>query len=164
MADTMIQEALGQIDSAGLQRPYLSKKFSLSEGEIKVAENRLGTVFPSSYRKFLSEIGSGDFEGVEFLGLIPGKLDYASRPNTLWLTKRLQESRSLPPDLFVVEDFGGDAFACLVLTQLEGDECPVVVWEVSESSERQRAAPHVLATSFGEYFLNKIRELIEDAC
>jgi hypothetical protein len=163
MSAEKILAALNEIDQSGLKRPYLDAKFAVSLSEIEETERRLGYNFPASYHSFLSLLGSGDFEATEFYGLVPNQLDLEEIPNALWLTHDLQETMDFPKGLFAFQNFDGDAVACLALANMVNGECPVVLWDHSENHERQLKKPHVLADTFGDYFYNKIRELIEDA-
>ncbi|WP_417790624.1 SMI1/KNR4 family protein [Terasakiella pusilla] len=158
-----ITKALAEIDQSGLKRPYLDPKFSVSEQEVLIAEHRIGFKFPKSYRAFLRAVGSGDFQAVEFYGLIPNQLDLNEIPNAVWFTEDLQNSYSLPKELFAFQDFDGDAVACLFLSKMDDEECPVVLWDHGEAADIQMKKPYILASSFGEYFSEKIRELIRDA-
>ncbi len=162
MSSEKINEALESIDKSGLERPYLNNKFSVSSQEVQEAETKIGSKFPKSYNEFLEKLGSGDFQGEEFYGLIPSQLDVEEIPNGLWFTLDMQENMDLPKELFAFQDFDGDAVACLMLSQMKDGECPVILWDHSENHQRQLSKPHVLADSFGCYFLKKVQELLED--
>tara|TARA_B100001778_G_scaffold328842_1_gene328874 strand:- start:695 stop:1195 length:501 start_codon:yes stop_codon:yes gene_type:complete len=163
MTGEKIKEALSTIDNAGLQRPYLNEKYSVSHSEIEEAEKLIGFRFPESYRMFLSFLGSGDFQSAEFYGLIPNRLNLEEIPNALWFTKDLRENMDLPDGLLAFHDFDGDAVACLALADMTEDECPVVLWDHTEDHVRQLKKPHILADTFGDYFYNKIKELVNNA-
>ncbi len=155
MRANQVIEAIAKIDATGMSRPYLQKKYAVSYSQIISAENELKYKFPSSYRYFLEHFGSGDFKGLEFYGLVPGNSVYEI-PNSLWLTMNLRETESLPEDLFVIEDLGDGALACLWLSKMSHDnECPVILWDYGEMWTEN---PHVLASCFGEYFFNRITE------
>lgn len=162
MSGEKINEALKAIDKSGLDRPYLNNKFAVSVSEIQEAEIKLGFEFPESYREFLKNLGSGDFHGEEFYGLIPGQLDAEEIPNGLWFTMDMRESCNLPQSVFAFQAFDGDAVACLLLSKMENGECPVVQWDYGEDQEKQLNKPHIIADSFGDYFFDRINDLIKD--
>src|SRR5579859_7163308 len=103
--------------------------------QVSEAENILGRSFPSSYQEFLLKIGSGDFRGLEFYGLVPTGNSTEEIPNALWLTMRLREDIGLPSGLFVVEDLGDGVLGCFDLDRFDGHERTVVLWDPSEKSE-----------------------------
>ena len=163
MKSEKIIRALELIDQSGLGRPYLNDKYAVSDEQVHQAEDILGWRFPDSYHYFLTNLGSGDFEGAEFYGLIPGEQNCEEIPNGLWFTLEERKNMNLPNGLFAFENHDGDAVSCLALSLMQNGECPVILWEYSESYERQLQRPHILAETFGDYFLQKVRELIEDA-
>lgn len=163
MTTAKISNALNEIDQSGLKRPCLDAKFAASDNEIKEAEIRLGYVFPESYRSFLRILGSVDFQATEFYELVPNQLDLEDISNGLWFTQDLRKNMDFFKSLFAFQDFDGDAVVCLMLSQIKDGECPVIFWDHSESYERQIQKPHILAETFGDYFFEKIKELIEYA-
>jgi len=148
------------LDRSGVSRPYLDSKYSVPENQIDDAERRLGFRFPESYRNFLKTLGSGDVLGVEFYGLVLSKNDLEEIPNALWFNLDLYKNNHIPRDIFVVEDLGGDAFFCLLLSEFEEGECPVILWDIGENEEYQLNNPNIIAGNYGEYFYNRIVESI----
>ncbi|WOE74883.1 SMI1/KNR4 family protein [Alterisphingorhabdus coralli] len=158
----LILEAINEIDNSVFDRPFLNAKFSVSEDDIKEVERSISISFPLSYRMFLNFFGSGEFRGMEIRGLVPNKLFQDTSSSALTLNRNLQRDFDFPDDLFAFENHDGDAVSCLMLSWIEDGECPVILWDHSESYERQLARPHILAESFGAYFLHKVRELIAE--
>ena len=160
MSIQKIKDAISSIDSSGLERPYLSAKFSVAESQIQEAEQSIGFPFPPSYRYFLNEFGSGDFGGFEFYGLVPNKNDIPSIPNALWLTKLDWERIDLPNDLFIVESLDDGCYACLELHENPTIEGRVIFWDMGESEDKPR---HELASSFGHYLFDQVSTALQDA-
>lgn len=154
---TLIDDTLSIIDAREILRPYLSETYAVTPRQISEAEGDFGYSFPRSYRDFLLQVGSGDFRGIEFYGLVPSGNSVEEAANALWLTKSMQGGIGLPPGLFVVGDLGDGAFACLDMTAVVEDECPVILWDPSESLAKNR---RILAKSFGDYFMERILSVI----
>lgn len=157
MKEKYINEAISKIDESGKERPYLQSKFRVNENQVCDAERKIGFSFPESFRHFLLNYGSGDFGGREFYGLVPGDNNLEEAPNSLWLTLDLRARENLPDDFYVIEDIGDGTTACLLLSHDSKGECPVVLWDYGEGNVD---CPHVLAQSFGEYFYERIDEIL----
>ncbi|HEX5057247.1 MAG TPA: SMI1/KNR4 family protein [Gammaproteobacteria bacterium] len=157
MSAKYIDEAISKIDASGAERPFLQSKLRVDQSQIIDAEKVVGFSFPESFRYFLYSYGSGDFKGIEFYGLVPGNNDLEEIPNSLWLTMKHRRKQNLPDDLYIVENLGDGSLACLLLSQRVKDECPVILWDYSEG---RKGRPHVLAGSFGEYFYQRIIEVL----
>lgn len=132
------------------------------EALIKECEDAIGFSLPESYRKFLLEYGFGGVEDVEYCGLVDGKLTEEDFLNAYWITLTVRQQFQLPSDLLVIRELE-DSAVCLLLSQMEGEECPVILWDFSEDIQRQQKKPYILANSFGEYYLQCIQEIIEDS-
>jgi len=154
-----IKTALREIDDAGLE---MDLPHPVSDDDIIECEKYFGCALPESYRLFLLKLGFGGVEDVVFLGLVAGNVLKNGHVNALQFTLGLQSEFDLPPNLFAIENFDGDAVACLLLSKMKGGECPVVLWDHSERRIDQSKDPHVLAETFGEYFLTRVQELVED--
>ncbi len=150
---TTIEQVLSAIDSRNIARPYLSGSYAVDPAQVAEAEEALGYTFPGSYRAFLLKLGSGDFRGLEFYGLVPSGNATEEIPNALWLTLRLQQEIGLSPGLFVVEDLGDGVLACLDLRARDSGECPVVLWDPSERTDGSHT---VLADSFASYLMSRV--------
>jgi len=158
MSEASYDKALERVARVGLE---MDPRRPVTEEDVSKCEEFLGHALPSSYRRFLLEYGFGGVEDVEILGLISGDLQKASYVNAVAETVLLRDAFNLPTNLLAIANLDGDAVVCLQLSQTPKVECPIVLWDHSESSQKQIDAPHVLADSFGEYFLQRVEELIE---
>lgn len=152
-----VNSAITLIDKVGFERPYLQKKYAVDVEQLERVEQELEVVFPESYRYFLLNYGSGDFKGREFYGLIPGETDLEEIPNAFWFTKSAREDECLGTNLFVIEDLGDGVLACLDLSKLNENECPVVEFDSGSPEETV-----FLADSFGAYFYLRVKEAINE--
>lgn len=159
MTAKLIDEAILMIDNTGSDRPYLQSKYKVDESQICEAEKILSLHFPESYRYFLINFGSGDFEGIEFYGLIPNENELEEIPNTVWFTKDAISSGDILSGFVVVEDLGDGSLACLDINLTNNRECPVVLCDLAESLESGENS--VLAENFGQYFFDRINTTIE---
>ncbi|OBQ46485.1 SMI1/KNR4 family protein [Halodesulfovibrio spirochaetisodalis] len=133
----------------------------VSEKLIKRCEDAINFPLPASYRTFLLKYGFGGIDAVEYCGLLEGQLDEKYFLNAYWVTQEVHRQFGLPNDLFVIQKIE-DGVTCLLLSQMEKEECPVILWDFSEDIERQQKKPYILANSFGEHFLKSIQYIIED--
>jgi len=158
MSKKSVDQAIADAENTGL---FSYPKRPVSLDEISSCESSIGYSFPASYHHFLASYGFAGIAGTEFCGLIVGDLNSPSHLNAFNFTKEMREEFELPRELFAFENFDGDAVACLFLSQKVDDECPVILWDHSESFERQFKKPHILASSFGEYFFEKIKKIVD---
>lgn len=124
------------------------------EALIAKAEKALGLVFPPSYRKFLSKLGCGDIEGLEFFGLIGSDFENSSVPNAIWLT--LDERKSgLPDNLILIYAAGDGTYYALDTSQVDSErECQVVSYDVNG-----KIAP--VACDFGAFLLSELQTVLK---
>ena len=158
MSVEAFKQAISLLDSAGLE---MIVRRPVSDSDIELCEREIGFKLPDSYKFFLSRYGYGGAASIEFYGLISGDLREDSDVNAFAVNQELQIDYSLPKELFAFENFEGDAVACLMLSRMSNGECPVILWDHSQSLERNLRKPYIYADSFGEYFLKKIRETLE---
>lgn len=126
------------------------------EALIADAERELGVQFPPSYRRFLAELGAGDFEGREFYGVIDReRMQLNGPPNAIGSTlARRHRDPHWPPELIVVSDTGfGPDYVLDLSRRDENGESPVLVW--SEGQTREAGAERD-ADSFGEHFTRRV--------
>ena len=148
--------AIEYIDERGLERKYLQDENAVNIEQVEEVEGQLEFVFPDSYRFFLLNYGFGDFEGLEFYGLVDGNNNYEGIENAFWYTKELRRDAFFPVDLFVIESLGDGTEACLNLTMMENNECPVVLFDTGCPDDI-----YILAESYGVYFYNRVQEAIK---
>ncbi|MFN3253155.1 SMI1/KNR4 family protein [Roseibium album] len=126
----------------------------ISEETIIESEERLELVFPPSYKLFLSTLGCGDIDGLEFYGIVSSDLSVVGVPNAIWVT--LDERKRGLPHRYVIIGAGGDGtfFAINTATCDENGECPVDV--VSPGGDASRCHG-----TFGEYFYEELENVFE---
>ena len=162
MSVEAFKQAISLLHSVGLE---MDVRRPVSDSDIELCEREIGFKLPDSYKFFLSRYGFGGAASIEFYGLISGDLRKDSYLNAFTFNQELQNDYDFldgfPKELFAFENFEGDAVACLMLSRMSNGECPVILWDHSESLERNLRKPYIYADSFGEYFLKKIRETLE---
>lgn len=128
---------------------------SKSESLVAQAEAALGLVFPPSYRRFLLEMGCGDINGVEILGLIDNNFEISSVPNGIWLTLNERRTIGLDPAYVLIRE-GGDGSYYALDTGRRDDmgESPVVLLSIDGKQSIK------IANSFGDHFLDVIRGVV----
>lgn len=122
---------------------------------VLTAERRLGLRLPPTYRRFLLQLGAGNFGSAEIYGVIDIDLERSSAPDAVWVTLLARERSGLPADLVVI-GIAGDEVTCLrVLAKAE--EGPVIVINTGPGPE---AGTRTLAPDFGAHLLSRVeREL-----
>jgi hypothetical protein len=128
-----------------------------SEGLLRKAEQALGLSFPPTYRRFLSHLGCGDIAGAEFYGVISDGFSNSGVPDAIGVTLRARTDCNLPKTHIVVggADYGSYyAIDCSISTDVS--ENPVVEWLLTGEQWE-------LAKDFGEFFLQLIREALDDS-
>jgi antitoxin YobK len=152
MSNADYQRALEVIS----QRPELADFVGhREESLLNAAERALGLVFPATYRRFLSELGGGNFGGFEIYGIVDDEFVDSSVPNGIWLTLTERSGGLLLDNLVVIGATGhGNVFVCSGVSR-HGEES-----RVFEYSYRSRGLEQV-ASDFGEYFLRGVVAEIE---
>ena len=154
MSIELINKAINLIDSSNFQRPYLDTKYGVTEAQIEDAQKLLNVRFCEDYRYFLSKFGSGDFQGLEFLGLVQGKNEVEMTPNTVWYTKGMR-LEGLEDNYVVIENLGDGIVSCVKC--YEDGNGSVFEFDIGNVKSNTQ-----LAESFGEYFYQRIQERIEN--
>ncbi|CAN7537447.1 SMI1/KNR4 family protein [Rossellomorea sp. LjRoot5] len=93
----------------------------VDEIQIHSIENELGVELPKSFKWFLTTYGSGGLFGVDILGVAK-----SNRTPVVVSTKRYREL-GMEKELVVIED-AGEYVYCLNTSEMENNECPVIVW------------------------------------
>ncbi|RAJ69814.1 SUKH superfamily protein [Streptomyces sp. Amel2xB2] len=125
----------------------------LSAEDIASAEEQLGASFPPSYRKFLSELGSCEADGTDFLGIYRTPPMGDALLGTVHETLEAREDPRFPRELLVIQydEMGGLVSLDSSRTD-ESGEAPVVVWDPGAAD---RGGPEELAPDFGTYALRQ---------
>lgn len=107
----------------------------IPEEKVREAEERLGVVFPASYREFLLRYGCGGIAALEFYGIGWGEPNAA--PNVIFTTEAIRKSVALPDYLIDVYDSGFDEHCMIDTSQMENNEAPIIEWTpgLDESSQ-----------------------------
>lgn len=156
----MTIEAFSQaVELASESGLFIDEPMPANDLEIRYLSEMVGDL-PESYRYFLETFGTASIDGLEFYGLVPGKLDVKSVPNTYWLTKEMTEKEGLPKGMLVVEGLGDGFYACIALSALSGAEAPVVVWDTG-LPDQPIEKMEKLSPSFGEYVQKRVHELLD---
>ena len=124
-----------------------------TEELILKAESALALRFPETYRQFLLDYGAGNFGPAEFYGVIDEDWQDSTVPDGVWYTLRERRQSGTPADLIVVGDTGtGD----LYVVDVSEENGPVYVVDPGRSmASRER-----VAFDFGQFFLQRIQQLI----
>lgn len=150
-----VERAIAVIDS----RPELAA-FVGPRAEIVAlaAERRLGLRLPPTYRRFLLELGAGNFGGSEIYGIIDVDFERSSVPDAVWATLLAREQNGLPADLVVI-GIAGTRVTCLRVLP-KGQEGPVLSIEASQGLE---AGTRPAAADFGAYLLSVVEHELAPA-
>jgi antitoxin YobK len=152
MAD--LERALALVAEHGDKADFEGPKPKLL---LRAAEKALGLKLPPTYRRFLAELGAGNFGAAEVYGVVDADFERSSVPDGVWFTLRAREDDELPADLVVIaaED---DEITCLRVRPGD-EEAPVLCVNAGEDPER--AGTRTVAPDFGKYFLNRVEEELE---
>jgi antitoxin YobK len=130
-------------------------KGAISGDFIASAEKFLGVSFPDSYKKFLSLKGCGSFKSKEFYGIVGEDFLKGSVPNGIWLTGDERNSSNLDHNLVLIAQ-SIEGYYALDTARMQNGECPVV----DAIPIGKREAFEVIASDFGTFFLEQIREVL----
>ena len=95
--------ALGAIAQRRADATFAGER---SEGLVARAEEALGVSFPPTYRRFVCQLGAGNFGSREFYGVIDDEWQDSVVPDGIWCT--LSEREEGLPQHFVVVGAVGD--------------------------------------------------------
>jgi hypothetical protein len=121
------------------------------------AERTLGIKFPPSYRRFLLELGAGNFGAFEIYGVIDEDWDESSVPDGIWYTLNERAESDLPQHLLIIAAAGDGPLYCLRLGKEK--EPPVIYYSPGLDEEEQDS--EIAAESFGAFLLEGVRDELE---
>jgi antitoxin YobK len=149
-----LEKALGRVRDHAALADFVGPRPELL---LRAAEKALGLRLPPTYRRFLAELGAGNFGAAEVYGVVDADFERSSVPDGVWFTLRAREDGDLPADLVVVgaED---DEITCLRVAK-GAEEAPVISINAGEDPERKGA--RTVAPDFGKYLLDRVEEEIE---
>lgn len=127
MAD--IEKLIQQLEQDGHTMFWQGKA---SPASIERLESLLESRLPLSFRRFLEKYGGGGFDNEdEFIGGIEDDDPTLEHRGTVWGDTLLcREDDNLPGNLIVIYLGTDDTVWCLDINQFNGDECPVVAFDV----------------------------------
>lgn len=130
----------------------------LTARDISLAEEQLSAQFPPSYRYFLTELGSCEADGTEFLGIYRTPAMGDTLLGTVKATLDARDDPRFPPHLLIIQYDGMGGLVSLDLSRADADgEAPVVVWDPGSEA---RGGPETVAENFGAYALRTCRRAV----
>ena len=117
------------------------------------AEHALAGRLPPTYRAFVGSLGAGNFGALEVYGVIDQDFEDSTIPNGVWLTLSERRKSGLPSEYAIIGSSGDGGWYCI---ELGGQESPVFLCSIGAAPESRQ---HI-ATDFGAFFLNGVREQI----
>lgn len=120
-----------------------------SEASIEKLESLLGAQLPSSFKNFLACYGGGGFDDEDELvsGIEDDDPKLEHRGTVYGDTLLCRGDYALPENLVVILFGADDAVWCLDVSQLDGNECPVVAFDVFSKTTK------VIASTFNEFLV-----------
>ena len=153
-----VDEALDLIDNYRGRKHFVGPR---QRALIDEAAAALGVRFPPSYRKFVENLGAGSIRGREIYGVIDSNFRDSTIPDGIWLTLTERQDSQLPEALVIVDSTGdGDYVAIDTSKRTSESENPMVRWSPGAASASD--ALEQVASDFGRFFLQLVREATED--
>jgi hypothetical protein len=122
---------------------------------VAMAETALALRFPPSYRRFLLDLGCGNFNGLEIYGVINTNFETSAVPNGIWLTLKKRRTIGLDVKYVIVSDNGGGNYYALDTKSVDdAGEARVVLLSV----DGRNSEP--VADSFGDFLLEAVKSVL----
>lgn len=125
MAD--IESLIQQLEQSGKDVVWQGEA---SQSSIDQLESLLGSRLPDSFKRFLADYGGGGVVEEEVSGIEDDDSTLEHRGTVYGDTLLCREDDALPPNLVVIYLGGDDVVWCLDVSQFDGNECPVVAFDV----------------------------------
>jgi antitoxin YobK len=123
---------------------------------IRAAEQALGISFPPTYRRYLAELGAGNFGSSEIYGVIEADFAESGIPDGIWYTLRQRREHGLPERLVIIASNEYGPLLCLDLGATPaGAEAPVVLYDGEISAGEPQT--ETVAQDFGTFFLQEVK-------
>lgn len=119
------------------------------------AESALDLSFPTSYRRFLLEMGAGDINGLEICGVINDNFEKSSVPNGVWLTLNERKAIGLNPAFILIREAGDGSYYALDTRLKDGSGEAAVVHLSADGKHSQK-----VADNFGSYLLDAVKAVV----
>jgi hypothetical protein len=123
---------------------------------IEAAEERLGLVFPQSYRRFLLMLGAGHVGSEEIYGVLRPNFDDSGVPDAVWATLEYRKNFGLEDAGIVIGYDGAEGFYVLDTRRKSPDESVPVLWWAPGASLRSSS---VVAPDFARYLAELVADL-----
>jgi hypothetical protein len=121
---------------------------------VDAAEQALGLRFPPTYRRFLEDLGAGNFGSFEVFGVIDDDFEESMVPDAIWYTLTERETE-LPENLVIVGEVGDGSLSALRIDG-GGGEAPVVLHEPGAEDAPQEVAYE----DFGAFFRDGVERAV----
>ncbi len=138
-----IESLIEQLNKSG-HEIFWQGKASISA--VDKLEELLSCKLPKSFRSFLVEYGGGGVVEEEISGIESNDPSLENRGTVYGDTLICREDYALPSSLIVIYLGMDDVIWCLDVEDSDGDECPVVSFDVFSKGTKE------LAKSFDEFF------------
>lgn len=126
-----------------------------SEEMISRYEEKLGIIFPESYKIFLKEYGTLSFNGESFYGISKKGLLAESVPDVVFATLEERKLGCIDNQMIYVKASGyGPLFSIDTSIMGNNNEPVVVETQLSFMEDRSKI---IIADNFGEFLFNEIR-------
>ncbi len=120
---------------------------------IEKAENVLEVEFPPTYLKFLSTLGAGDIEGLEFYGVINEDFENSGIPDAVWLTLN-ERKHGLPKHLIIIYSAGDGTYYAIDTSQINSHgESPIVSVDTMGKINK-------ISDDFGSFLLSELQTVL----
>jgi antitoxin YobK len=126
---TEIDSLILRIEQSGREMFWQGRSSSES---IDKLEALLGSRLPASFKTFLGKYGGGGFDDADALisGIENDNPELEHRGTVYGDTLRCRSECDLPENLVVIYLSSHDVVWCLDVSRWDGDECPVVAYDV----------------------------------
>jgi len=139
---TNIERLIHQLEASGRDVFWQGQA---SDSSIKELETLVGSKLPASFTAFLARHGGGGVVGEEISGIEDNNPTLEYRGTVYGDTRRCREDYGLPSNLIVVYLGDDDVVWCLDASDFNGEECPIVSFNVFTAVKSR------IAASFGDF-------------
>ena len=130
----------------------------ISDSVISAAERILKVNFPKSYRQFIARFAQGSFHGIEINGLDSLSTEDCLMGAVIVENELVRRDDNMPKELLVV-NIEDEFYVIIDTSQMKDDEA--AVYEIEFGEELSTIGKKPVCDSFGEYYLKRLRGMIE---
>lgn len=149
-------EAFSLIEQHPQLKAFIGPK---SSTVVAQAEQKLGIVFPPTYRQFLETYGAGGFGSVDFYGIVSDDFDEDSIPDMVWCTLDGRGKNNLPHELVVVGSDDDGGWVCLNCKSDSQKEAPIIEYVPGFTDSLENTLK--VSKDFGKYLYMMVRRAID---